>query len=97
MNAHYLINEYRPHQARESLILLMEEQVRRGREEVRGVREARERVEGVLMGLGEVGREGVEVGEGEEEGRVKGVEAGRREREKREEWVVWDVINRTVP
>lgn len=96
LNAHHLINEYRPHQARESLILLMEEQVRRGREEVRGVKEIRERVEGVLRGLGDVGLEEVEGVEGKE-GQVKGMEAVRRERKKREEMVVWDVINRTVP
>lgn len=69
----------------------MEEQVRRGREEVRGVREVRERVEGVLAGLGDVGREG------DGEGRMEGGEAVRRERKMREERVVWDVINRTVP
>lgn len=94
LNAHHLINEYRPHQTRETLILMMEEQVRRGREEVRGVREGRERVEGVLRGL--VGAEAVEGLEGGEEGRLKGREAARRERERREEKVVWEVISRDV-
>lgn len=70
--------------------------MRRGREEVRGVREMRERVEGVLGGLGDVGLEEVEGVEGKE-GQVKGTEAAGRERKKREEMVVWDVINRTVP
>ncbi|KAA6415032.1 MAG: MFS general substrate transporter [Lasallia pustulata] len=74
LNAHHLINEYRPHQTRETLILMMEEQLRRGREEVRAVREGRERVEGVLRGL--VGAEAVEGLEGGEEGRLKGREAG---------------------
>ncbi|KKY14150.1 putative rna polymerase ii mediator complex protein [Diplodia seriata] len=38
-NAHHLINEYRPHQARASLIAMMEEQLARRREEVEGSRQ----------------------------------------------------------
>lgn len=51
INMHHLINEYRPHQARETLIVMMEEQVERCRGEVNGVREMREKVEGILEGL----------------------------------------------
>ncbi|KAJ9640483.1 Mediator of RNA polymerase II transcription subunit 7 [Coniosporium tulheliwenetii] len=36
INAHHLINQYRPHQARETLILMMEEQVERTRAQVEG-------------------------------------------------------------
>ncbi|XPS73143.1 Mediator of RNA polymerase II transcription subunit 7 [Ascochyta lentis] len=50
-NMHALINEYRPHQARETLIRIMEEQVRRKKAEVQGVRDMRGRVESVLGGL----------------------------------------------
>lgn len=38
LNMHALINEYRPHQARETLIRLMEQQVERKKAEVEGVR-----------------------------------------------------------
>lgn len=50
-NAHAVVNEYRPHQARETLIAMMEEQVKRAREEGRGAREMVERVKSVLGGL----------------------------------------------
>lgn len=51
---HHLINEYRPHQARETLCLRMEEQLERTRRETEENREAVRRVESILAGLGEV-------------------------------------------
>jgi mediator of RNA polymerase II transcription subunit 7 len=48
-NMHDLINRYRPHQARETLILMMEERVERVRAETRAIRQAKERV-GKLVG-----------------------------------------------
>lgn len=45
INFHHLLNEYRPHQARESLILMMREQLDNRRAEIRAVRECHERVE----------------------------------------------------
>ena len=62
-NMHALINEYRPHQARHTLIERMEEQVRRKREEVEGVRRMGEKVREVLAGFGAV--------DGEDKGVVK--------------------------
>ncbi|KAF1850250.1 uncharacterized protein K460DRAFT_266774, partial [Cucurbitaria berberidis CBS 394.84] len=50
-NMHALINEYRPHQARETLIAKMEEQLERKVKEVEGVRKVGERVRGVLEGF----------------------------------------------
>lgn len=42
------MNEYRPHQARETLIEMMEDQIRRGREETKGAKEMSGRVKEVL-------------------------------------------------
>ena len=56
-NMHELINQYRPHQARESLILGMEERVGRMRNEIRQIREGKVKVQKLLQGL----REGGEV------------------------------------
>lgn len=44
-NMHALINEYRPHQARETLINMMEEQLERKRAEVDGIKRMKEKVE----------------------------------------------------
>ncbi|KAL8840755.1 MAG: hypothetical protein Q9170_001193 [Blastenia crenularia] len=55
--AHAIVNEYRPHQARETLIHMMEEQVERCKSETKACKEACARVRGVL--------EEVEKGQGE--------------------------------
>ncbi|KXJ88567.1 MED7 protein-domain-containing protein [Microdochium bolleyi] len=51
-NFHHLINEYRPHQARESLISMMQATLDRTRAETNAIRDAKEKVERVLEGLG---------------------------------------------
>ncbi|EPE25331.1 Mediator hinge subcomplex-like protein [Glarea lozoyensis ATCC 20868] len=80
INFHHIINGYRPHQARESLILMMEEQLERSRAETRGIREGKEKVEVILEGLGKV-KMGEEVVEGGEEVREEG-------------WDVWEELDR---
>jgi len=68
VNAHHLINEYRPHQARETLIGIMEGELVRKRGEIEGVRRMGERVEELLRGLREQNDGGVEdvvIGKGE--------------------------------
>lgn len=55
--AHRVVNEYRPHQARETLIEMMEEQIRNAREEIRLCEEAKSKVREVLTGLGSVTEE----------------------------------------
>lgn len=50
-NMHSLINQYRPHQARESLIMLMEDRVEKMRAETRAIEEGREKVAKLLEGM----------------------------------------------
>ncbi|USP79532.1 hypothetical protein yc1106_06806 [Curvularia clavata] len=57
-NMHALINEYRPHQARQTLIERMEEQVRRKQAEIEGVRKMGEKVREVLASFGAGDTEG---------------------------------------
>ena len=54
LNAHYLINECRPHVAKDGLIAMMEEQLERKRGEVEGVKRMQVRVDEVLDGLKEI-------------------------------------------
>ncbi|KAF2494631.1 putative RNA polymerase II mediator complex protein [Lophium mytilinum] len=51
-NAHHLINEYRPHQARETLILMMEDQLEKARAEVEGIKGMKQKINDVIGGLG---------------------------------------------
>lgn len=81
-----MVNEYRPHQLRETLIAMMEAQVVRCREEGEKAREMGRRVKEVLEGMGgggweeRVGKMGNEGGDENEE----------------EERRVWEVVWREV-
>jgi mediator of RNA polymerase II transcription subunit 7 len=78
-NMHALVNEYRPHQARQTLIERMEEQVRRKREEVEGVRRMGEKVREVLTGFGGTDGNGTDEKAGVEGGEERRDEEARRE------------------
>jgi mediator of RNA polymerase II transcription subunit 7 len=89
-NMHALVNEYRPHQARQSFIERMEEQVRRKREEIEGVRRIGEEVRQVLAGVGSVRNREV----GHVNGEKTGVEAVVREKDQREvQRGIWEDID----
>ncbi|KAJ9144119.1 Mediator of RNA polymerase II transcription subunit 7 [Pleurostoma richardsiae] len=54
INVHHALNEYRPHQARQSLIDLMQGQLDRTRAETAAVRAATDKARSVLEGLGSI-------------------------------------------
>lgn len=96
-NAHHLINEYRPHQARASLIVMMEDEVRKKKEEVEGVRKMGEKIEEVL---GSLAREGLQTGpasDGKEEEGASAAMASREaeggERRRREQRAVMRALD----
>lgn len=88
INFHHLLNEYRPHQARESLILMMEEQLERARSETRGIEVMKEKVEGVLRGLGQA-----RLADGEREGEKESEDNGKGE-DVDVEVAVWEELRR---
>jgi mediator of RNA polymerase II transcription subunit 7 len=51
LNAHHIINEYRPHQARETLILMAEERIARMKAEIESVKEMKAKVESLSANL----------------------------------------------
>lgn len=51
LNAHHIINEYRPHQARETLILMAEERIAKMKAEIESVKEVKAKVESLPKSL----------------------------------------------
>lgn len=93
-NMHALINEYRPHQARETLISIMEEQVRRKKAEIEGVKAMEEKVRGVLEGFGKAVEAEGEKDSGEDVKEVvhKVIDDDRRKSAQRGMWNALDEI-----
>jgi mediator of RNA polymerase II transcription subunit 7 len=96
INFHHVLNEYRPHQARESLILLMQDQLDRKRAETEAVRAATARARKVLADLAAVGSEGEDtVGELGVEG-LSLAEADETAASKDDGWaqrkIIWDAL-----
>ncbi|KAI4118151.1 MAG: hypothetical protein LQ345_001737 [Seirophora villosa] len=92
--AHGIVNEYRPHQARETLIHMMEEQVERCRLETKACKEACEKVKMVLDEVENadgVVQPHLGIQEGERS-KAEQKQDSRRVTEKR----IWDVIEKEV-
>ncbi len=86
-----VINGYRPHQARETLILMMEEQLETVRGETRSVRESVERAKGVMEGLGKQDPEQDRMAD------RKDAEGNRRKTmEERKTKRIWEILEREV-
>ena len=84
-----MVNEYRPHQARETLIEMMEDQIRRGRDETKGAKEMVRRVREAL--------EKVAAGDNGDERAVRMEDRGEeKEQVEDEEKMVWRVLEHEV-
>lgn len=91
---HKVINGYRPHQARETLILMLEEQLERVRGETRGIGEAVERAKEVVETLGKEDQDGV--GGGVETDQVQEAVSQGSRKEQIMEKRIWTVLEREV-
>jgi mediator of RNA polymerase II transcription subunit 7 len=47
LNAHHMLNEYRPHQARETLILMMEDEIAKKRAKIQAVKDMKLRMDSI--------------------------------------------------
>lgn len=88
VNSHHLINEYRPHQARETLILMMEDQLEKKKAEVEGIKRMKQKIDDILIGLG---KNALELADGvdAESTRPRSPEEKRKEDQRR----MWHVLN----
>ncbi|OCL09873.1 putative RNA polymerase II mediator complex protein [Glonium stellatum] len=88
VNSHHLINEYRPHQARETLILMMEDQLEKKRAEVEGIKRMKQKIDDVLAGLAKNALELADVMDAENT-RSQSPDEQRKEDQRR----MWHVLN----
>ncbi|KAF2651531.1 mediator of RNA polymerase II transcription subunit 7 [Lophiostoma macrostomum CBS 122681] len=89
-NAHALVNEYRPHQARETLINMMEDQLEKKKAEVEDVRQMKQKVEDVLAELARQGPDGA-ASAAQEENAAQSAEE-KRKHVQRDTWHVLDEL-----
>ena len=86
LNAHHLINEYRPHQARESLILEMEDQLERKQAEIDDVKKLQDKVDTLIAELQKDGKDAQEV-ESDSRTKMPGDE------KRAEEMAIWEALD----
>ncbi|KAJ5081819.1 hypothetical protein NUU61_010083 [Penicillium alfredii] len=91
INAHHLLNLYRPHQARESLIMMMEEQLDRTRDEIRQMDKAQAEIEAALNQLQVEGRQ---TGSAQQAAEEAGVSKTQNSRAVDDSRLIWDLLDK---
>lgn len=74
-NVHHLLNENRPHQARETLIAMMEQRIASMRTNIEQVKTMETKVNELLGGLGELGEDGADVPDADKQEKDKAEQA----------------------
>lgn len=92
INFHHLLNEYRPHQARESLIMMMEDQLERSKNETAGIERMKAKVEEILN---ELGQAKLANGDMKDADALEGADAERID-EDALELAIWDELSREL-
>ncbi|CAI7585391.1 hypothetical protein PCG10_001623 [Penicillium crustosum] len=90
INAHHLLNLYRPHQARESLIMMMEEQLNHSREEMRQMDKVKEEVESLLEQLQAEGSRVSATGSEDDTDQAKAL----KEKADEHSRLIWDLLDK---
>lgn len=91
-NMHDLINQYRPHQARETLILMLEERIEKLRGEIRAIGEAGEKMNGAFKQLQETGEAQAEALANENELAEKNADKDAGNQEKQRQKAAWEAL-----
>ena len=91
-NMHDLINQYRPHQARETLILMLEERIEKLRGEIRAIGEAGEKMNGAFKQLQETGEAQVEALADGNELAEKDANRDAGDKEKQRQKAAWEAL-----